>query len=716
MPKIERNINPLLIVGVIFLIVFSGTFIFKFKNQEIESNSEYNLNKLEKEAKEKYYQGEYQASIKLYQKIIDEHSKELKVHKDLAVVYETTGNYQAAINHYQEVISINSKEYSVYYNLGELYYNLNRYQKALPNFKKATKYLEDKEILKSTYLYLAKIYEQQMKYELALDAVNKALEIDSNSALAYYYLGQIRDVLGKREAAIIAYKQVIKKDGSFENVHFNLAEDYFKLKKYQIALRKYKKVLAQYPSNSLAQKRLESIKQLKPELFRPPKKEEEDKPEEEESVLDKEVNFAEIKSVPGKEDLKKVKIGLATNRNYLAFRADSKFIIKAKDKNKVLFTGAAKEPWQLEMTKKGKIKLLDKDGDLEKEFEESIMIETTDDVAPILLHDIKYGQGYYWAGKEDRQYRGKIEIKPGESSFTVINHVNMAGYLYSVVPSEMWASWPVEALQVQAVAARSYTLFHLGKHGNEGYDLCSTVHCASYKGITREYPKSTKAVNETIGEVLTYNGKPINAVYSANSGGHTESSADVWGGKVPYLQGVTTTLTSTKESKEKTEKLSEFKETFPLSPYELQSWLRKYPESYSAKRSYGRSNRYRWQRIIDAKEIASKLDIGKIKKIVPVSRAEGGTVKALRIVGTEGEEVIERGLRSFFNGLRSSRFFIITRYGNDGLPEQFLFYGGGWGHNVGMDQVATAHMAKAGYSYDQILLHFYTDVKLTKEY
>jgi SpoIID/LytB domain protein len=276
----------------------------------------------------------------------------------------------------------------------------------------------------------------------------------------------------------------------------------------------------------------------------------------------------------------------------------------------------------------------------------------------------------------------------------------------------MVASWPLEALKTQAVAARSYTLYHLGKHGQAGYDLCATVHCAAYRGISREHERTSRAVNETTGEILTYNDQPVNAVYSANSGGHTESSADVWGGNVPYLQAVSTTIEQNQDSDLK----GTFRKGFPLGPYELQDWLRSSPESYSANLKYGSPNRYRWQRIIKADDIATKLDIGKVKELLIVSRAKGGTVKAIKVIGNKGERVIDRGLRSFFGGLRSSRFQIVTKYNSHGLPEEFIFYGGGWGHNVGMDQVAAANMAQAGYDYKEILLHFYTGVKLENEY
>lgn len=699
----------LLVIGVVFcLVAFTVTFVFKAENRDITAAKQHNLNKLEEKAKTEYYNGAYQESIRIYQEILEKNSTRIDTRKNLAVVYETVGDYKSAVDEYEAVLSTDPDEYSVYYNLAELYYNLGKYNQALENTKQAVEYIEDESILKLAYLKLAQIHKERSDYHLALSAVKQVLKLDPDSAVAYYYSGQIKDSLDQLQKAVADYKQALNKDGSFVEAQLDLADDYFKLKKYKEAKELYKKILERNGKFKIAQTRLDRIKEIKPELFKTEKEEERSKEETREKLLNKEVTFAQIEPVEAEDSLSQIRIGLAEGREYLAFRAASEFVIKDKASKEVLFTGAAQIPWQLEVMDTGEIGLFDKSGQLKERLTAPVIIETKQNEAPILLHDIDYGQGYYWAGKEDRQYRGQIEIKSNQDIFTVINSVNLEAYLYSVVPSEMSASWPIEALKVQAVAARSYTLFHLGKHGYEGYDLCSTVHCAAYGGITKEHPRTIQAVDETFGEILTYEGRPINAVYSANSGGRTESSAAVWGGEVPYLQGASTALASIEEGN--------LQHKFPFEPYQLQKWLSTAPESYSDHLEYGRANRYRWQRVIRADEIAAKLDIGKIKKLVPTARAEGGTVKALKVVGTTGEEIIDRGLRSFFGGLRSSRFIVQTEYGSDGLPDNFIFYGSGWGHNVGMDQVATANMAHSGYSYEEILLHFYTGVELTSEY
>jgi len=138
-----------------------------------------------------------------------------------------------------------------------------------------------------------------------------------------------------------------------------------------------------------------------------------------------------------------------------------------------------------------------------------------------------------------RQYRGVIEFdRTGAGKMILVNILPMDEYLYGVVPSEMPSSWPEEALKAQAVAARSYALDKIGSDNHTGYDLCDTTHCQVYLGVGNEHDAATAAVDATSGQVACYDGEPINAVYSSSSGGHTDSSENVWSATVPYLRGV----------------------------------------------------------------------------------------------------------------------------------------------------------------------------------
>ncbi|MEM7796113.1 MAG: SpoIID/LytB domain-containing protein, partial [Cyanobacteria bacterium P01_C01_bin.118] len=146
------------------------------------------------------------------------------------------------------------------------------------------------------------------------------------------------------------------------------------------------------------------------------------------------------------------------------------------------------------------------------------------------------GDGVVWIG--DRWYRGKVQLIPGDYGVTAINHVNIDDYLYSVVGSEMPTSWPQEALRSQAVAARSYALYHRNKASGQTFDLNSTQSSQVYKGLQGEAASTLSAVDATSGKVITHGGRVIEAVFHSSSGGHTENSEHVWSKAVPYLKGV----------------------------------------------------------------------------------------------------------------------------------------------------------------------------------
>lgn len=135
-------------------------------------------------------------------------------------------------------------------------------------------------------------------------------------------------------------------------------------------------------------------------------------------------------------------------------------------------------------------------------------------------------------------YRGNLIIKQTDDGLTIINDLGLEDYLLGVVPAEMPASWDIEALKAQAIAARSYTLSNLGKRSLSGYDLRDSAEDQVYKGASVEKEKSTKAVMDTKGKVLVYSGKIINACYCASAGGRTLLASEVWNKELPYIHSV----------------------------------------------------------------------------------------------------------------------------------------------------------------------------------
>jgi stage II sporulation protein D len=137
----------------------------------------------------------------------------------------------------------------------------------------------------------------------------------------------------------------------------------------------------------------------------------------------------------------------------------------------------------------------------------------------------------------DKPFRGRIEVFANRrGSLTVVNVIALEDYVRGVVPNEL--SFPaLEALKAQAVAARTYALKNRGQFAPEGFDLLPTTRSQVYRGLSSETPLTTRAVDETRGIIATYNGEPINALYTSTCGGRTEDAENIFNEAVPYLRG-----------------------------------------------------------------------------------------------------------------------------------------------------------------------------------
>ncbi|NLM17843.1 MAG: SpoIID/LytB domain-containing protein [Candidatus Riflebacteria bacterium] len=137
-------------------------------------------------------------------------------------------------------------------------------------------------------------------------------------------------------------------------------------------------------------------------------------------------------------------------------------------------------------------------------------------------------------------FRGNITVFSKNSTLKIINSVFIEDYLKSVVPSEIPPSAPLQAIEAQTVAARTYAIRNFNQHKKDNYNLCDSVHCQAYTGIAKEDSRTTKGVVNSIARILLAPStkEPANTVYHSNCGGYLISSQAAWGGKaVSYLVG-----------------------------------------------------------------------------------------------------------------------------------------------------------------------------------
>jgi SpoIID/LytB domain protein len=358
----------------------------------------------------------------------------------------------------------------------------------------------------------------------------------------------------------------------------------------------------------------------------------------------------------------------------------------------------------------------------------SLEFETTGPLfvagSPVAVFDVPVGTGYHWEQKEDRTYpETMIFLLDVNGKLAAVNAVPVETYLEGVVPSEMHPNFPEEALKAQAVAARSKALANLGLvHSADPFDFCSDVHCQVYGGLSKTAASANRAVKKTAGLVLWEGGKIIDAVYGGVCGGHTEDVDKAWRtAPKRHLQGIA-------------DGPRQLKRYEPLDDESnVRSWIQDSPPSYcntltgSLPDALNYTKKYfRWEVTLPQDELRSQIErrlgrnLGAVRDLIPISRGVSGRITKLKIVGTNGEQIVEGELnvRKCLSSttLWSSCFIVERKDGGSAPPESFTLRGAGWGHGIGMCQTGAAIMALKGYGFDRILKHYYKNVRIKKLY
>lgn len=299
-------------------------------------------------------------------------------------------------------------------------------------------------------------------------------------------------------------------------------------------------------------------------------------------------------------------------------------------------------------------------------------------------------------------YRGDIILKPKPEGIVVIDLVDLESYVASVVPGEISSDWPMEALKAQAVAARCYAVYQCRTRINQEFDVYDDLRSQMYGGVSKERPRTSDAVQQTAGQVATFNGEVIQAYFFAAGGGQTASSESVWGRAIPYLVSV-----------------PDYDQN---SPY------------------------YQWRVTIPVQDFLDKLkttgiDIGMMQDI-SLKRDSSNRVITVNITGSASDcSMIGTKFRVLFE-LKSTNFQIDLIYPeNKPLPvlgkaapqpdkeqqpppaEMFSrnpialqISGYGYGHGVGLSQWGAREMAQKGSTYKEIIAHYYPGSELIKLY
>jgi stage II sporulation protein D len=294
----------------------------------------------------------------------------------------------------------------------------------------------------------------------------------------------------------------------------------------------------------------------------------------------------------------------------------------------------------------------------------------------------------------DKEIKNYETIDKEPPTIKVYNHKNkkvqnidIEEYLYGVLSGEMSAKFNIEALKAQAIAARTFTIYNKeqGKKHKDAVVCTDYTHCQEYKSeeellktngeewINEFYPKIKQAVNETKGQIITYEGSPILPLYFSTSSGNTENSEEVFSDSYPYLRSVESPYDKN---------APKFASNIKINNNDFIKTINK---------SYPKAKLYE-------ENLSDQIKI--------LNRSEGGSVSKIKLGNKELEGV---DIRKLFN-LNSSNFEIKF---NDKYVDIVVK---GYGHGVGMSQWGAEGMANEGHMYYEILTHYYTDTDIKDIY
>lgn len=391
----------------------------------------------------------------------------------------------------------------------------------------------------------------------------------------------------------------------------------------------------------------------------------------------------------------------------------------------------------------------------ENNFYDELLFEPTDAQSSFTLEDVTIGVNFHWERKEAQTFLGKLRFIVENNNICAINELPVETYLISVISSEMRATSSLELLKAHAVISRSWLLAQMEQRKAENsnvvnqpslfktdeeivrwydredhkhFDVCADDHCQRYQGITKAANKHVvEAIKQTAGEILTSRGEICDARYSKCCGGAVEEFQYCWENiRKPYLQALPDTMPDTTSLPNLTNEAV------------ARQWILSSPNAFCNTTDQKvlsqvlndfdqeTTDFYRWTQIYSQAEVKQLLEeklgvlFGDVIDLIPLERGKSGRIYRLKIVGKERTLIIGKELeirRSLSKSHLYSSAFIVEKVDiKDGVPQQFVIKGAGWGHGVGLCQIGAAMMGKQGYRYEEILLHYYKGAEITKAY
>ena len=355
----------------------------------------------------------------------------------------------------------------------------------------------------------------------------------------------------------------------------------------------------------------------------------------------------------------------------------------------------------------------------ENNFYDELLFEPTDAQSSFTLEDVTIGVNFHWERKEAQTFLGKLRFIVENNNICAINELPVETYLISVISSEMRATSSLELLKAHAVISRSWLLAQMEQRKAENsnvvnqpslfktdeeivrwydredhkhFDVCADDHCQRYQGITKAANKHVvEAIKQTAGEILTSRGEICDARYSKCCGGAVEEFQYCWENiKKPYLQALPDTMPDTTSLPNLTNEAV------------ARQWILSSPNAFCNTTDQKvlsqvlndfdqeTTDFYRWTQTYSQAEVKQLLEeklamqFGDIIDLIPMERGKSGRIYRLKIIGTQRTLIIGKELeirRALSKSHLYSSAFVIEKVDiKDGVPQQFIIKGAGWGH------------------------------------
>lgn len=380
-----------------------------------------------------------------------------------------------------------------------------------------------------------------------------------------------------------------------------------------------------------------------------------------------------------------LRVGIVVDRDSATISADGQFRVLTRDGD-ILAVQDAGRTWGVAAAEGGRLRLTRPDREAPAEVEGPVVLraERADDLVVI----------------NGRRFRGEITILRGSAGISIVNRVALEAYLRSVVALELGFRAPTDrqAVMAQAVAARTYAVRFRGRREALGFDVFPTDADQAYNGVEAESPEVTDAVTRTAGQILTYDGQPIQALFHSTCGWSTEAADQVFQNReiVPYLRAVS-------------DRTGDGPRDFYCAMSPRFRWREEWDAAALAAvfaRAFGSNGAGGYARITDI-EVGGTTTTGRITELVVVTDA--------------GRQVIPRGrlrdvLRPAPDRQLLSTLVQLHVEKQDGAVSRVVAAGAGFGHGVGMCQYGAVGRARSGQDYRSILASYYHGTSLERVY